>query len=409
MEATRITNVLSVNDGLVSSAKLFKNVQFIYELYLAELELKALGVKFEISKGCRNFKIFNGKEDIKKRSAYFEEVSGEHTHYFMITQKNRTNSVNQYLTHWFYPYKGKFHPQMIRALINIIGVRDGQIVLDPFSGSGTTALECMLLGVDFIGYDISPLCVIIGRVKTESVHALSEIEGLKNDILRYSITLKGEEYYSFLDKLTNNEIVKNFYKLVRLIAISDLSRRKKDYKSSFVKNLHLMLLSVKDMKEIKESLNLSFGKISIEEGDARNLKLPDNSVDGIITSPPYSIALDYVQNDIHALKDLGYNHKEIREWFIGVRGNGKERIELYNEDMKKAYKEMYRVLKPNRYAVIVIGNAKYQGREIDTVGFTIDYMEGLEFKLEENIDKIIFGLYNVMKDENVLIFKKHDG
>jgi hypothetical protein len=57
----------------------------------------------------------------------------------------------------------------------------------------------------------------------------------------YSITLKGEEYYSFLDKLTNNEIVKNFYKLVRLIAISDLSRRKKDYKSSFVKNLHLKM------------------------------------------------------------------------------------------------------------------------------------------------------------------------
>ena len=95
-----------------------------------------------------------------------------------------------------------------------------------------------------------------------------------------------------------------------------------------MKNLHLMLLSVKDMREIKESLNLSFGKVSIEEGDARNLKLPDNSVDGIITSPPYSIALDYVQNDIHALEDLGYNHKEIREWFIGVRGNGKERIEL---------------------------------------------------------------------------------
>jgi len=74
--------------------------------------------------------------------------------------------------------------------------------------------------------------------------------------------------------------------------------------------------------------------------------------------------------------------------------------------MKKAYKEMYRVLKPNHYAVIVIGNAKYQGREIDTVGFTIDYMESLGFKLEENIDKIIFGLYNVMKDENILIFKK---
>jgi hypothetical protein len=54
MEATRIIDNLSINEGITLSAKLFKNVQFIYELYLAELELKALGVKFEISKGYRN-------------------------------------------------------------------------------------------------------------------------------------------------------------------------------------------------------------------------------------------------------------------------------------------------------------------------------------------------------------------
>jgi len=97
---------------------------------------------------------------------------------------------------------------------------------------------------------------------------------------------------------------------------------------------------------------------------------------------------------------------KIRDSVIGVRGNGKNRIELYNEDMKKSYKEMYRVLKPDRYAVIVIGNAVYQGQEIKTVEFTIEYMENIGFKLVHNINKIIFGLYNVMKKENILIFKK---
>jgi DNA modification methylase len=134
--------------------------------------------------------------------------------------------------------------------------------------------------------------------------------------------------------------------------------------------------------------------------------LQDNSVDGVITSPPYSIALDYVQNDIHSLKDLGHDVMKIRDGFIGVRGNGKSRIELYNEDMKKAYKEIYRVLKPDKYAAIVIGNATYQGEEIKTVEFTIEYMENIGFELVQNINKIIFGLYNVMKKENILIFKK---
>lgn len=392
---------------------LLDNVQFIYELYLAGLELKALGVDFEITNGLRGFKILNPSSElidlIKRKSSYFKTVYGQFTDYFQIIQKNRTQSVNQYLTHWIYPYKGKFHPQMIRALMNIIGLKQGDIVFDPFSGSGTTALEAQLLGINFIGIDISPLCVIQGRVKTESIYVIDEIKKLKYEIVRaiqYKSFLDNSDYYNFLDELTKDERVKNFYTLARLLAISDSSRRNRDFKSSFLKNLNTMILSVEDYIQIKEKLNLKLGDVKIEIGDARNIKLPDSSIDGIITSPPYSIALDYVKNDEHSLRDLGYDVSKIREEFIGVRGNGKNRIDLYNEDMKKSYSEFYRVLKLNKYAVIVIGNATYQGREIPTVEFTIEYMESIGFRLEKNINKIIFGLYNVMKKENILIFRK---
>jgi hypothetical protein len=67
---------------------------------------------------------------------------------------------------------------------------------------------------------------------------------------------------------------------------------------------------------------------------------------------------------------------------------------------------MYRVLKPEKFVAIVIGNATYSGEEIKTVEFTIDYCEKIGFKLIKNIDKIIFGLYNVMQKENILIFQK---
>jgi len=122
--------------------------------------------------------------------------------------------------------------------------------------------------------------------------------------------------------------------------------------------------------------------------------------------PPYSIALDYVKNDEHALKEMGYNIQKLRDMFIGVRGDGIERIKLYNKDMIQAYNEMFRVLKPNGYCVIVIGNATYRGKEIDTVKFTIDYCQKIGFKLIKVIDKIIYGLYNVIQNEKVLIFKK---
>jgi DNA modification methylase len=194
--------------------------------------------------------------------------------------------------------------------------------------------------------------------------------------------------------------------MAKLVALSDNARRKQEFNSAFLKNLKLMISSVSDYAEIKEKLNLELGKIEIKIGDARLLPLEKESVDGIITSPPYSIALDYVANDAHALKDLGYNLSEMREKIIGLRGKGESRIELYNEDMKKSLKEMFRVLKPKKYAVIIIGNATYLGQEIKTVEFIIDYAEKIGFKLVKNIDKIIFGLYNVMQKENILIFQK---
>jgi len=200
--------------------------------------------------------------------------------------------------------------------------------------------------------------------------------------------------------------VRDFYSLARLLAVSDNSRRGRNFEQSFIKNLNLMIDSVRDYKEIAEKLHLQLGNVELKTADARKVDLPDDSIDGIITSPPYSIALDYVQNDAHSLADMGYKLDEVREQFIGVRGKGKERVELYNSDIMSSYREMYRVLKPDKYAVIVIGNATYQGQEVKTVELTIDYMTKLGFKLEKNILKLIFGLYNVMKKENILIFRK---
>ena len=95
---------------------LFDNVQFIYELALAQLELKALGVDFEVTNGLREFRLLEelqNMERLKRKLAYFKLVKGEYTDYFYIVKKNRTRSVNQYLTHWIYPYKGIFLPLMV--------------------------------------------------------------------------------------------------------------------------------------------------------------------------------------------------------------------------------------------------------------------------------------------------------
>jgi DNA modification methylase len=399
--------------------KLFRNVQFIYELALAELELEAMGVEFKVADNLRNFNC-KPQDDLaylKKRLAYFDKVNGEVTDYSKIVSFNQTRSPNQYLTHWIYPYKGKYHPQMIRALLNVIGAKGGDVILDPFIGSGTTALECQLLGIDCVGFDVSQVCLLVSKVKTESMNVISDIEDMSGSLLEEG---QGPNLFSYEEGAParsgtlnqtiseiQNESVRNFYKIAELIAESDKNRRRrKDFFGSFKKNAEKMILSTQDYKKVVEELSLPLGNVTIGLGDARNLELKDESIDGIITSPPYSIALDYVKNDSHSLSALGYDLDKVKEEFIGVRGTGKKKVEMYNKDMEKSYDEMFRVLKPGKYCVIVIGNATIQGEEVRTVEMTVDHMSKLGFALEKNMDKIIFGLYNVMQKENILIFRK---
>lgn len=78
---------------------------------------------------------------------------------------------SNYLTHGLHRYKGKFYPQLARALLNISGAQRGSLILDPFMGSGTTLLEAWLMGLDSIGFDINPLAQLIARTKVSVLRA----------------------------------------------------------------------------------------------------------------------------------------------------------------------------------------------------------------------------------------------
>lgn len=394
-----ISAVLSPEKTKTIEMQLFNNVQFIYELHLAKLELESFGLDVKITNGLR--KVITNCDDkmaevVRQRTAYFEKVNKETSDYYYLQHKNQTRSVNQYLTHWFYPYKGKFHPQMIRALLNILQIKKGETILDPFVGSGTAALESMLLGINCIGFDISSVCNLISKSKTESIDEAEKIIDLQKSIL------SGNKK---VDKIEVGK-VRNFYKVAELIAHSDVARRGRQFQQAFNENVVKMINSLKDLVDIKNELELKLGKVKIEKKDACNLPLENNSIDGIITSPPYSIALNYVDNDAHSLEALGYDLKKVKEEFIGVRGTGFEKFELYEEDMKKAYSEMYRVLKPGKCCAIVIGNVTFQGKEVNTTKNVIDCCQDIGFSLEKKIAKIIYGLYNVMQKEYILILKK---
>ena len=96
----------------------------------------------------------------------------------------RTRQATRYSVHGLHEYKGKFNPQVAKALLNIFGIDPGQRVLDPFCGSGTTLVECAHAGVLGHGVDLNPFAVFLANAK---LHALATpIAKLQTDLRRFS-------------------------------------------------------------------------------------------------------------------------------------------------------------------------------------------------------------------------------
>ena len=348
-----------------------------------------------------------------ERAAYVGTLDGSPTVYSQLVlpkyqggQFNRTRSVNQYLTHWIYPYRGKYHPQMVRALLNIIGARRGSVVLDPYVGSGTTALEASLLGITCIGVDMSPLCVLMTRVKTQS-HLVA------NEIRRFVEKLLGQWGLQPRDaRVTEHDDprVRDFVQLARMVTFSDAARRKRPEAASFRRNLQAMLESVEAHAVAMTQFSIEPGNVHAVLGDARDLSssgVDSVSVDAVVTSPPYSIALDYVKNDEHALTALGVDVTRLRGEMTGVRGRGaQKRMALYERDMQAMFREVARVLKPAAKAVFVVGNATIGGREATTTDQMSEWAEDAGMVRVRELRKIVYGLYSVMQQEKILIFEK---
>lgn len=401
----------------MNTLTLQRNVQFLYEEQLARIEASSLGCERWDRDEDNPWQVcvhVNGTAaDVLERSAYIGKVDDIATVYEQLIRPkyqgglfNRTRSVNQYLTHWIYPYRGKYHPQMVRALLNIVGVHRGSRVLDPYVGSGTTALEASLLGIECIGVDISPLCVLLTRVKTQSVKAVAKIRAQVNALLGRA-ALEPHDPSVARD---SDPIVADFVQIARMTTLSDVSRRKRDGQQSFRKNLVAMLESVEAHVSALSTFQIDPGSVLAVRGDARDLHaagVDDASVDGVVTSPPYSIALDYVKNDDHALEALAVDSDALRCQMTGVRGRGsKHKLALYNEDMQQMFREVARVLKPGARAAFVIGDATVDRSEYTTTREMSDWAVDAGLVREREIPKIVFGLYNVMQDEKILLFRK---
>jgi len=409
----RFYNLPSLLQNLFDgNVELLPSVNELFELELAYLEYNCLPE-------C----------DLLDRLAYFKSVDGKFTkHFLMYNQSAKVLTYNRsastkayfenglfstgYATHGLFPYRGKFHPQLIKALLNIIGIKKGESILDPMCGSGTANIEAALLGIDSYAIDLSPFCQFMTKVKYNSLSI--NIELLKG------IADRSEQLFNFfnvndvstqLQKITDYEKLK-IYELALLAFLDSLGYSKRVVSSSH-RQLFTKVLKRYEDTVVNFILNSSnhitdLGTVNIlENATAIETPLKDNSIDGVITSPPYSFAIDYVKNDESQLNFLGYDVNNIRSRMIGLIGKNKnERLENYFRDMDRVCSEVSRVLKKDKYFVMIIGSNTNQTGGIRLESKIIESCKKNNLTLVKSILKPIKGMRNTMKDEYILFFQK---
>ncbi len=294
---------------------------------------------------------------------------------------------------WFY-FKEAFSRDLVLLLAETWGLGEGDLVLDPFVGCGTTPLACKQLGVDSIGYDIHPIMLFASRVKLRDYNA-EELGEAVRGLIKSKFERPEVEVPSFVARVFREPVLEDiaFFKR-KILEVEDegirefllLGLMNAAMRCSWAHKDGAAIRVVKKpvpplRKALKRQLLRMCGdverfegeasRVTIEHCDARKLKLADESVDAVVTSPPYLNKREY----IHAyrieqqLLDLG---APAQEQLIGVREEGAvedfsevgEFVEgkpletkLYFNDMFAALQELYRVCKPGAKVALVTSDA----------------------------------------------------
>jgi hypothetical protein len=105
----------------------------------------------------------------------FENALGEDINWDLSFSQVKEAETTKHV-HRLHPYKGKFIPQLVEYFLDghtdsfkqDVYFRPGDVVLDPFAGSGTTLVQANELGIHSIGLDISYFNCLIAEAKLES-------------------------------------------------------------------------------------------------------------------------------------------------------------------------------------------------------------------------------------------------
>jgi SAM-dependent methyltransferase len=312
-------------------------------------------------------------------------------------------ALERALTHGFHSYAGRMHPSIARGAVAAFSAA-GDLVVDPFCGSGTVLVEAMGLGRRASGVDASPLGVEIARVRTTLLGPGGR------ELLVAEAARIAEESGERARKRQRPEVpgwargeIAHFFPhvLFELYGLRELVFAGGAGNEAVARALRLCLSSilVKFMKagpaaprdgagkRIARGLpsrmfadragELARGLAALErrtppgtpapevvEGDARALALPDAAAALVVSSPPYAGTYDYAAVHDARFRWLGLSPKRYRRAQLGARAGevGEVAGEPWREAQARWMGEIARVLRPGGLALLMVGDGVVDGR-----------------------------------------------
>jgi hypothetical protein len=327
-----------------------------------------------------------------------------------LKQAALDSSRARYLTHRLYRYPASMSPMIARSLINKFSKR-GDLLLDPFCGGGTTAVEGLALGRNVVCADISPLACFVTKAKATMISvgslekfslwhqkemAIIENYHPKN---RKPLKLSGRIYspitYSNILKLMKDaeSITDPSARRLAQLAVLNVAKRSFDGRSKsspryLVKKTFQRLgnETIECMREYLDSINENgvkdIGKkpLRVIQCDAKKiakrLSAYKNKFSLVVTSPPYpGVHVLYNRWQLHGRKetDLPFrllcfsNTFPASFYTMGAR-NSRSIKESYTRNMESILTSIHELLVPGGIIAQVIAFPKNNGRFQDYEG-----------------------------------------
>lgn len=344
-----------------------------------------------------------------------------------------------------HPFPARMAPELVEQQLD--GFKGHRVVLDPMMGSGSFIIAAARRGHFAIGVDSDPLTHVIARTAAGCYDASLVIEEASRIVKRIKsgatvdpeFDPETDEFVDFwfdkkarrslgsiahgIDEAAQDIQAPLWCAFSRLIITKDSGASRARDVSHSRPHRTREFASFDPLDRFEKSAQVVVqraaqdvvtGSLSTIRGDARNLPLPAECVNGVMTSPPYLTAIDYLRGHRMSLVWMGYTVKDLRR--LRSENIGSERganvetrladiiassvdgvlpdrklrtINRYVGDLEKTLGEIYRVLRPGGFATLVVANSMHSSIPVSAEIIVSGLAKMSGFRLASRFERIL--------------------